>query len=202
MSVFADLAIGVAAGLLSWSLAEYLIHRFDGHQARGRTRFSREHLAHHARVAYFAETAIFVRAAAPLATIVGLGVTLLWSANAGWVAAAAFLAGCGVHEWMHRRFHARAPRTAYGRWARKHHFHHHFKSPRSNHGVTSPVWDWAFGTLEVPARVAIPETHAMPWLRTSDAGAHAEDFELVPARSRPRGPRATPTTLRAAAPPS
>lgn len=193
MSVIVDLPIGVAAGLLFWSLAEYLIHRFDGHQARGRTHFSREHLAHHALADHFAPTGVFARAAVPVALIVGLALTLLWSSAAGLAAAVAFLAGCTAHEWLHRRFHARPPRTRYGRWARKHHFHHHFKSPRANHGVTSPLWDWVFGTLESPERVAVPESHAMPWL-AADARAWARDFELVPTRRRAVSSRGVPST--------
>ena len=33
-----------------------------------------------------------------------------------------------------------------------------------NHGVTTPLWDWVFGTLEVPDRVLVPRRNALPWM--------------------------------------
>ena len=38
----------------------------------------------------------------------------------------------------------------------------------ANHGVTSPLWDRVFGTLEVPDVIRVPRRHAMAWL--TDAG--------------------------------
>ena len=35
-----------------------------------------------------------------------------------------------------------------------------------NHGVTTPVWDWVFGTLERPQSIRVPRkyVHAFAWL--------------------------------------
>ena len=85
-----------------------------------------------------------------------VAVFLAWAAHpaagAGWMAAYV------AYELVHRHLHATA-RTAgdsdsdgdaagrterlgrYGRWARRHHFHHHFVDVRRNYGVTTPLWD-------------------------------------------------------------
>ena len=50
------LVLPFAAGVASWSAAEYGLHRFAMHELRGRGLASREHLAHHADVTYFSPT--------------------------------------------------------------------------------------------------------------------------------------------------
>ncbi|MGL4300691.1 MAG: hypothetical protein ACRCW4_16660, partial [Candidatus Neomicrothrix subdominans] len=49
--------VGAAlTGALSWTAAEYGLHRFAMHEMRGRGMASREHLKHHADVTYFSPT--------------------------------------------------------------------------------------------------------------------------------------------------
>jgi sterol desaturase/sphingolipid hydroxylase (fatty acid hydroxylase superfamily) len=173
--------LAFALGVLSWTLAEYLLHRFHGHHARGRNEFSREHLRHHARRHYFTPTRRKVVTAAPALAVVGGVAALL----AGAAPALAFTGGFAVmyvaYEVMHRRVHTHPARGFYGRWMRRHHLHHHFGNPWSNHGVTSPVWDVVFRTLERPGVVRVPRQLAMPWL-VDDAGElrpeHAADYAI------------------------
>jgi hypothetical protein len=58
----------------------------------------------------------------------------------------------------------RAPKSAYGRWARRHHFSHHFVDARYNHGVTTPIWDMVFGTYRRPVPIKVPAKLTMSWL--------------------------------------
>jgi len=166
----------LAAGLgaFGWSLTEYLMHRFDGHGMKGKTRFSKEHLAHHADPKYFAPTVYKLRAAAGVLFVQSLALYPFFG-----LAGIGFALGFGLayagYEWLHRRIHTHAPLGHYGRWARKHHFHHHFNSPKDNHGVTSPVWDIVFGTLVPTGQVRVPRRHAPVWL-TDDEGGLIEDF--------------------------
>jgi sterol desaturase/sphingolipid hydroxylase (fatty acid hydroxylase superfamily) len=164
-------------GLFLWTLLEYVLHRFGGHQRAFGDAISREHLSHHARPDTFATFARKAVLAVPVLTalfaLVALGV--------GVVAAAAVTAGTAAgwcfYEQLHRATHVRAPRNAYGAWARKHHLAHHFASSRKNHGVTTPLWDWVFRTLERPDVVVVPrrQVHAFAWL-LDDAGAVASRF--------------------------
>jgi sterol desaturase/sphingolipid hydroxylase (fatty acid hydroxylase superfamily) len=88
----------------------------------------------------------------------------------------------GVYEWLHRREHTHAGIGAYGRWARRHHFHHHFVDGRRNHGVTTPIWDLVFGTYARPERIRVPAKLCMAWLLDPATGAirerHAATYEL------------------------
>lgn len=173
-------------GAMLWSVAEYGIHNWGGHGPRGKTEFSREHLTHHATPTYFTATIKKAKAAGlALALMAPLAIAALGVPRGVAFAVAFSLAYLG-YEWLHRRAHTHAaPRGwlgAYGRMVRKHHFHHHFGAPRSNHGVTSPVWDFVFRTYEPPGVVRVPARHAMTWL-VDDGGEikpeYAADYVLV-----------------------
>ncbi|MBU6160775.1 MAG: sterol desaturase family protein [Myxococcales bacterium] len=158
-------------GGLTWTLLEYAIHRWLGHDARTRPNvFESEHTQHHAAGDYFAATSKkVVVAVAMLGLLVVPGWWLVGMVRG--VAFAAGLASCyGYYEWIHRRAHTHAPLTAYGRWVRKHHFSHHFADPRVNFGVTSPLWDIVFGTHRAAGVIVIPRRLVMPWL--VEPGAH------------------------------
>ncbi len=63
----------------------------------------------------------------------------------------------------HARMHERAPRNAAEEWMWRFHFHHHYADPRVNFGLTSPVFDYAFGTAVDPEEVVLPEAALPAW---------------------------------------
>lgn len=191
MSLVPSLALGAAlllAGAFAWTLGEYVIHRFLMHELRGRGLPSREHLVHHADpeenpgrplLSWVGIVVVGAVLFGPAGVALGarLGAPLVGLAlYAGW------LVGYGAYEQVHNRAHTHAPRGAYGRWVRSHHFHHHHGHPLANHGVTSPLWDRVFGTLEVPDTIRVPRRQAMVWL-VDGLGAvkaeHAGRYRLV-----------------------
>ena len=176
--------LAFALGALTWSLLEYTLHRRLGHDRRlvRATPFGTEHTAHHSRGNYFAPTwkkalaaLLFVGLVAPPAVLV-----------AGTASGAAYTAGLVgfylTYELLHRLLHVWAGVGPYARWARRHHFYHHFHDPRLNHGVTSPLWDVVFGTYARPERIAVPRKLAMRWLVDPASGsvrAHlGRDYQL------------------------
>ena len=56
--------MAAVAGAVSWTAAEYGLHRFAMHELRGRGLASREHLSHHADVTYFSPASKKVASAA------------------------------------------------------------------------------------------------------------------------------------------
>jgi sterol desaturase/sphingolipid hydroxylase (fatty acid hydroxylase superfamily) len=46
---------------------------------------------------------------------------------------------------------------------------------RTNHGVTSPLWDVVFGTYRAPGTIRVPSRLCMSWLR-DERGEVREDF--------------------------
>ncbi|MEO6776928.1 MAG: sterol desaturase family protein [Kofleriaceae bacterium] len=175
--------VAAACGVLSWTLLEYLIHRWMGHDRRfRRTPFGVEHVRHHIEGDYFAPTwKKGIAAAILIAVLIGPAVALGGAARG-----AAYVVGLvglyAGYEWLHRREHTYAGVGPYGRWARRHHFHHHFADGRKNHGVTSPVWDLVFGTYQQPTRIRVPRKLCMAWLLDPATGAvraeHAATYEL------------------------
>jgi hypothetical protein len=194
----------MALGGITWSASEYAIHRFIGHGPKRTLKptilekltpsglaaeFNAEHLAHHATPSYFAPTARKVRAAAVAIPLLGGALTPIVGPRRALSFATGFSLVYGGYEVLHRWIHTRPPTTAYGRWARRHHLLHHHKTPRLNHGVTSPLWD-IVSSSHVPAeRIKVPRHVAPTWMVDADGSCRpefADDYELV-GRARDTG---------------
>jgi hypothetical protein len=166
-----------AAGAASWSLAEWVTHNWLGHKlAKNRNFFAVEHVRHHRTTSYFAPSWKKGAAAVLVSGAVMPVASLLVGAKLGAAYTLGFAGTYLGYELLHRLAHIAPPRTRYGRWARKHHFHHHFHSPNANHGVTSPIWDHVFGSYEPPSKVRVPARHAMPWLIDPATGHVRPEF--------------------------
>lgn len=166
-----SIAAALALGALTWSLLEYCIHRWLGHDRRLRPNFfADEHVRHHSQGNYFAPTS--KKAAAAVLTLLIAMVPAV--ALAGWPPGTAYALGLVgfyvFYEVLHRREHTHRGVGTYGRWARRHHFHHHFADPRTNHGVTSPLWDLVFRTYRRPGLIRVPRALAMTWLQDPETG--------------------------------
>lgn len=178
MEAFTQIGAGVLAGATGWTLLEYLIHTV-GHTFRGRTKASVEHLAHHRDVLYFSSLPTKITAALPALSAafaggyfgVGLPFAVAFTAtlSAGW----------SLYEWLHQEIHVRRPKSAYARWAARHHLSHHFGKPNTNFGVTSPIWDFVFRTYDGDNLVRLLESQRarLPWLAE---GPLPEVVEVVP----------------------
>lgn len=158
-------AIAALLGICSWSFLEYLIHRFLGHHPRFRPNpFATEHVRHHAEGDYFAATSKKALAALAFFALVTPLAVAVAGVAAGLAYAIGLVAMYVAYEVLHRRLHTHEGFGPYGRWARRHHFHHHFGNPKANHGVTSPIFDLLFGTYERVTTVRVPRKLAMRWL--------------------------------------
>jgi sterol desaturase/sphingolipid hydroxylase (fatty acid hydroxylase superfamily) len=175
-----------AAGLLTWTGMEYVIHERLGHRPRGKTHASREHLEHHRRTDYFTPYGHKAVVAAPVVGAIGALASMTVGKRRGLAYAAGVAAGWAWYEVAHRNIHQRPPRTAYGRWLRRHHLHHHFGHPRANHGVVTPLWDILLGTYERPIEIRVPRRNLpeLRWLAHvdhagPDAPSYAEGYRVV-----------------------
>lgn len=178
-----DIVVAACAGVLTWTLLEYVIHRYGGHDRRfKRTPFGVEHVRHHIEGDYFAPTwKKIIAALVAVGVLIGPAVAVV-GLRTGVAYVTGLVAFYGVYEWLHRREHTHAGIGPYGRWARRHHFHHHFVDGRTNHGVTTPLWDLVFGTYERPVRIRVPAKLCMAWLLDPATGGvraqHAAIYEL------------------------
>ncbi len=183
------IALAASLGALTWTLLEYAIHRWLGHDARLRPNpFATEHVRHHSQGDYFAPT--YKKAAATVAAllVVAPPAILLAGRGLGGAYAAGLVGFYVAYEVLHRLEHAWAGVGPYGRWARRHHFWHHFGDPSKNHGVTSPIWDLVFGTYETPSKIVVPEKLRMRWLEDPATGEVRAElmtaYELRRSRAR------------------
>lgn len=169
-------AAAALLGVMTWTLLEYALHRFFGHDKRTMPNpFGTEHTQHHSQGNYFAPSwkkaplalLAFGFAYAAVAPLCGTPLALTYAAS--------LITMYVAYEVVHRRAHTHEGIGAYGRYLRRHHFHHHFANPRANHGVTSPLWDYVFRTHEVPSRIRVPEKLRMQWL-IDDDGCVREKF--------------------------
>lgn len=179
----AAVVLVLAAGVALWTFAEYVLHRFAMHALNGRGIMSREHLEHHVGSGWsFGSTTLL-----SWAGVILLGL-VLWS-PIGWLLVGSpglalgfgWCVGYAGYEHQHAAAHLRGPRGRYSTWLRRHHFHHHFGHPRSNHGVTTSLWDHLFGTYERPERVRVPRRLAQPWMLDGDGlrPGLRDDYVLV-----------------------
>jgi len=131
-----------AAGLLFWGLLEYGIHGLLSH--RWKTFVSPMHWAHHRdprRV--FTSPIAVVPTALLLFAIAALAMGPLFASTF----VAGIILGFANYERTHWRIHFRQPRNRLEERLRNHHLAHHLCDPRAYHGVSTRIWDRAFGTL-------------------------------------------------------
>jgi sterol desaturase/sphingolipid hydroxylase (fatty acid hydroxylase superfamily) len=176
------------AGVILWTLTEYLLHRFLGHVHRGRNFFKAEHQQHHAKANYFAPAYKKAAAAVVVSTVLFLFISLF----VPYLSALAFVMGFSgmyaLYELTHYRFHSTDPIARPFIILRKHHFYHHFHDPKTNHGVTSRVWDRVFGTFRKVEKVKVPARMSMNWLLSGDEikDIYVQHFQLVHRTSVPQ----------------
>jgi sterol desaturase/sphingolipid hydroxylase (fatty acid hydroxylase superfamily) len=56
------------------------------------------------------------------------------------------VAGYVAYDWTHYYTHYFNPKGGVGRWLKRYHMLHHHDSPNHRYGITSPLWDFVFGT--------------------------------------------------------
>lgn len=144
-------------GTLGWTLIEYLLHRgllhYHAQVAAIQNVIEKLHLGHHWDPFDEAKITVPVYASLPIAFAL-LGLFRLIAA--GWEAAALLMTGTIVgylyYEVVHFRIHRGSRRGRLLAWQRANHFFHHYKDADRCFGVTTPLWDWVFGTRKVKSR--------------------------------------------------
>ena len=136
-------AVVYGAGLMAWTLFEYLLHRVLFHHAPV---LSQIHDLHHQSPQDLIGTPAWASALVGLLAVaspawVALGFDLGTAATAGLVT------GYLSYVFVHYAIHHRQPRhNSYLYRARLRHARHHHLSHSGNFGVTTAFWDHVFGT--------------------------------------------------------
>lgn len=137
-------------GFLLFTLVEYCVHRFVFHM-EPTTKLKKElaykfHGVHHDYPKDKSRLAMPPVISIVLASIV-VYVYYLIMGNIAFPFAGGFLAGYGIYLWVHYIVHAQRPPKNFLKVLWVHHGIHHYKTEDKAFGVSSPLWDYIFGTM-------------------------------------------------------
>jgi len=142
-------------GMLAWTLAEYVLHRYVFHWTNQTAWGKRIHfLLHGVHHEYPSDKDRLVM---PLLTSVPLAVIFyfLFTFTLG-KAAEAFFAGFTVgylfYDGTHYYVHHFVPKWRWGKFLRRHHMTHHHADHDGGFGVSSPLWDLVFRSMPSKAK--------------------------------------------------
>lgn len=134
--------IALLAGVLVWTLVEYVLHRWVLHRLQP---FKRLHEVHHANPSGFIGTPTWFSAALFMALWGALAATMPRAIAGGLIAGLmlGYLAYTLLHDALHHR------RARPGGWlhrAKLRHARHHRPGARTDFGVSTDLWDRLFAT--------------------------------------------------------
>lgn len=151
----AHFALLFGAGILVWTLLEYVMHRWLFHLAP-RSRWGRRlhfifHGVHHDYPNDAARLVMPPSASVPLALAV-YALLLPVPAATRDALFSGLLTGYLAYDMLHYAVHHARLRQPALKWLKRHHMRHHFNEPDRRYGVSTPLWDWVFGTLSGTGR--------------------------------------------------
>jgi sterol desaturase/sphingolipid hydroxylase (fatty acid hydroxylase superfamily) len=138
-----------AVGWLAWTLLEYILHRWLFHHQFAKNLDSfLVHGYHHE----FPEDPYRLVAPPmmswPLAAVILSILLLTVGPRFAWTLFAGTASGYIAYDWIHYYTHHARPKYWLGKWLRKYHMLHHHKTWNKGYGVSSPLWDFVFGTFQ------------------------------------------------------
>lgn len=146
------------AGLLAWTLLEYVLHRAMHIPPlfRGMGWVQAFHLGHHQAPEDLEHAVISLRGSIPLAFLFfGFSYLIFWDLPWAILFLAGLITGYLFYESVHLVDHARVHWPVV-RQLMRYHARHHFQDEHRTFGVTTPLWDWVFGTLPRGAKMGGP----------------------------------------------
>jgi dihydroceramide fatty acyl 2-hydroxylase len=138
-------------GVLTWTFAEYTLHRWVFHYTGPRPWQRRMHFVLHGVHHDFPQDSD--RLVMPLGASIPLGAVfyLLFRFVAGPVMVGPLFVGFGLgylaYDGTHFAVHHFRMGSRLGRWMKRYHMIHHHTGIAARWGVSSPLWDWVFGTM-------------------------------------------------------
>ena len=144
-----------AAGLLFWSLLEYVLHRyvfhFEPRGARLKWVWYLIHGVHHEQPQCKTRLVMPPILSVPLAFLFYGFFKMLLGTVLGvplWIAPlfAGFVTGYIAYDMMHYAEHHLSMKWGFLKFVKRYHLLHHYKTPERRFGVSTPLWDYIFGT--------------------------------------------------------
>ena len=151
----AVVALALVGGVFYWTLIEYFLHRCIFHLVKikepWRSLASGLHMAHHREMdvkELIIAPPLVSLGFSPVIFLIALAFT--WSYSLAMLIVAGVFIGYILYEWAHYASHQYQPKNSFFKYLKRYHLLHHYKDPNGTFGVTSPIWDYVFGTLYRP----------------------------------------------------
>jgi sterol desaturase/sphingolipid hydroxylase (fatty acid hydroxylase superfamily) len=154
----------MAFGVFSWTLLEYLLHRFLFHfEPDPGSELQKDasfliHGIHHDYPWDRDRLVMPPTVTAVIAVVVWFGFRWMGRLEYAWFGG--LVAGYVWYDLTHYYLHHAAPSSAAGKWLRKYHLVHHFQTPDRRYGITTPLWDFVFGTYPRDRYQGLPDDEA------------------------------------------
>jgi sterol desaturase/sphingolipid hydroxylase (fatty acid hydroxylase superfamily) len=145
-----------ASGVLAWSFAEYVLHRWVFHWYEDTPRGRRIHFLLHGVHHDWPNDKD--RLVMPLGFSIPLGIAFYalyhyaLGDRVGEPFYAGFVLGYLLYDGSHYAIHHFPMKHRWGRLLKKHHMAHHHADHEGGFGVSSPVWDHVFRTMPEPKK--------------------------------------------------
>ncbi len=179
----------VPLGVFSWTLLEYILHRFLFHFVPSPdSEFQRDFawLIHGVHHDYPWDADRLVMPPVATAVVVSMLFPLLWPLHHLFTIGGLFAVYAGLilgyvgYDLVHYDLHHGKAYTSFGRFMRRYHNGHHFATHDLRFGITSPLWDLVFGTiLRRDPAVSARRAHLRASLQNAmDPSSNAPDDSL------------------------
>ena len=136
-------------GVLTWTLLEYIVHRYVFHY-EPKTRVGRllHFIVHGVHHDYPNDAS---RLVLPPVISIPLAIFFYWvfAFTFGGFAPAVFAGlvfGYVCYDMIHYATHHFSMKRGVSLWLKQYHLRHHYKDDHAGYGVSSPLWDYVFGT--------------------------------------------------------
>ena len=137
-------------GILIWSFTEYILHRFVFHfipkSGWGKKIHFMFHGVHHDYPNDSTRLVMPPIVSIPLAVAFYFGFMNILGAHYLPPFFAGFIAGYLAYDLTHYAVHHFSLHGKIILYLKQHHMRHHYMDPDNNYGVSSPMWDFVFGT--------------------------------------------------------
>lgn len=157
---FLTMSLLALSAIFTWTFTEYVMHRYLFHFVAGpnwpfikRLVYS-FHGVHHDAPNDRGRLVMPPTVALPLGTAFYFLFSLFLGFQLAVPFTAFFVIGYLSYDYIHFYTHHAKPTTRLGKYLKQAHMVHHYSSPNSRWGVSTPLWDIVFGTLDEAPVVA------------------------------------------------
>ena len=147
-----EVSMIAVTAMISWTLAEYILHRYIFHFEGEHVIFKKFHFLMHGIHHADPQDGTRLVMVPTVSLILGAIHFALFRFFMGDAIAEPFFAfyvvGYLCYDYTHFAVHHFKPRTRFGKTLKQNHMHHHYIDHNARWGVSTPVWDYVFGTMD------------------------------------------------------